>query len=114
MRPNHRQNAQWTYRNRSQSRNENYGNDHFRGRSRDRTQRRREESRSRSNSRVSTNQDCVRCYQCREYDHFAAECPNTLTNEETDYEDIDPTSLQLISQTYGPVNSEGEGDYLNL
>ena len=33
---------------------------------------------------------------------------------ETDYEDIDTTSLQLISQTYGPVNSEGEDDYLNL
>ena len=40
--------------------------------------------------------------------------PNTPTDEETDYEDIDPTSLQLISQTYGPVNSEGEDDYLNL
>ena len=53
----HRQNAQWTFRNRSQSRSrdENYGNDHFRGRSRDRNQRRRQESRSRSNSRVSTN-----------------------------------------------------------
>ena len=56
----------------------------------------------------------MRCYQCREYDHFAAECPNTPTDEETDYEDIDPTSLQLISKTYGPVNSEGEDDYLNL
>ena len=42
MRPHHRQNAQCTFRNRSQSRsrNENYGNDHFRGRSRDRNQRR--------------------------------------------------------------------------
>ena len=48
----------------------------FRGRSRDRNQRRREESRSRSNSRVSTNQDHVRCYRCREYNHFASECPN--------------------------------------
>ena len=38
----HRQNTQWTPRNRSQSRsrNENYGNNHFRGRSRDRNQRR--------------------------------------------------------------------------
>ena len=116
MRPHHRQNTKCTSRNRSQSRsrNENYGNDHFRGRSRYRNQRRREESRSRSNSRVSTNRDHVRCYWCREYDHFAAECPNTTTDEEMDYEDIDPTSLQLISQTYGPVNSEGEDDYLNL
>ena len=41
-RPNYRQNAQWTFRNRSQSRNrnenyeENYNNDYTRGRSRDR------------------------------------------------------------------------------
>ena len=38
-----------------------------------------------------------------------AECPNTLTDDETDYEDADPASLQIISQNY-----EGEGDYLNL
>ena len=105
---------QWTSRNRSQSRNrnENYGNDHFRGRSRDRNQRRQEESRSRSNSRVSTNQYCVQCYRCREYDHFASECPNTLPDKETDYKDTDPASLQMISQDYGPVDSER--DYLNL
>ena len=116
MRLHHRQNTQWTFGNRSQSRsrNENYGNDHLRGRSRDRNQRRREESRSRSNSRVSTNCDCVRCYRCREYDHFAAECPNTPTDEETDYEDADPASLQIMSQSYGPVSLEREGDYLNL
>ena len=114
MRPHHRQNTQWTFRNRSQSRsrNENHGNGHFRGRSRDRNQRRREESRSRSNSRVSTNQDHVQCYRCREYDHFASECPNTPTDEETDYEDADPTSLQMISQDYGSIDSER--DYLNL
>ena len=34
------------------------------------------------------------------------------TDEETDYEDIDPTSLQMISQDYGPIDSER--DYLNL
>ena len=108
------QNTQWTFRNRSQSRNrnENHGNDHFRGRSRDRNQRRREESRSRSNSRVSTNRDHVWCYRCRECDHFASECPNTPTDEETDYEDTDPASLQMISQDYGPIDSER--DYLNL
>ena len=26
---------------------------------------------------VSTNRDHVWCYRCREYDHFASECPNT-------------------------------------
>ena len=40
--------------------------------------------------------------------------PNTPTDEETDYEDIDPSSLQMMIQNYGPVNSEGEVDYLNL
>ena len=63
MRPNHRQNPQWTYRNRSQSRNRNENYD-TRGRSGDRNNRRREESRSQSNSRVSTNHDRVRCYRC--------------------------------------------------
>ena len=40
MRPHHRQNTQWTPRNKSQSRsrNENYGNDCFRGRGRHRNQ----------------------------------------------------------------------------
>ena len=75
---------------------------------------RRQESRSRSNSRVSTNRDRMRCYRCREYDHFAAECPNTPTDEETDYEDADPASLQIMSQSYGPEDSERENDYLNL
>ena len=47
-------------------------------------------------------------------DHFVSECPNTTTNEETDYEDADPASLQMMSQSYSPVNSEREADYLNL
>ena len=108
MRPNYRQNPQRTFRNRSQSRNRNESYD-TRGRSRDRNNRRREESRSRSNSRVSTNHDHVRCYRCWEYDHFMAECPNTPTNE-----DADSASLQIMSQSYSPVNSEREADYLNL
>ena len=29
--------------------------------------------RSRSGSRVSTNRDTIRCYACREYDHFAGD-----------------------------------------
>ena len=72
------------------------------------------ESRSQSNSRVSTNCDQVRCYRCWEYDHFTSECPNTPTDEETDYEDIDPASLQMMTHNYGPVDSEGEVKYLNL
>ena len=127
-RPNYRQNAQWTFRNRSQRRNRagNYNNDHTRGRSRDRHDKRpvqlrqstlshgRDESRSRSNSRVSTNRDHVRCYRCREYDHFASECPNTPTNEEPDYDDADPASVQMVTQDYYPIDSGRELEYLNL
>ena len=115
-------------RNRSQSRDRagNYNNDYTRGRSRDRNNDRpvqsrestlshgRDKSRSRSNSRVSTNCDCVRCYRCREYDHFASECPNTLTDKEPDCDDVDPASLQMMMQDYYPINSEGEIEYLNL
>ena len=89
------------FRNRSHSRNRNESYD-TRGRSRDRNNRRREESMSQSNSRVSTNHDDVRCYRCQEYDHFVAECPNTPTDEETDYEDADLTSLQMMVQSYSP------------
>ena len=63
---------------------------------------------------MSTNRDHMRCYRCREYDHFASECPNTPTDEEADYEDADPASLQIMSPSYGPDDSEGENDYLNL
>ena len=34
-------------------------------------------SRSRSRSRASTNRDRIRCYKCREYDHFVRDCPNS-------------------------------------
>ena len=40
--------------------------------------------RSRSGSRASTNRDRIRCYACREYDHFARDCPNS--REERDLE----------------------------
>ena len=56
----------------------------------------------------------MRCYRCREYDHLASECPNTPTDKETDYEDADPASLQMMSQNYSPIDSVREADYLNL
>ena len=91
----------------------------MRGRSRDRhdnrpIQSRRDGSRSRSNSRVSTNHDHVRCYRCREYDHFASECPNIPTDEEPDYDNADTASLQVMIQDYHPIDTEGEVEYLNL
>ena len=56
----------------------------------------RDGSKSRSNSRVSANHDHVRCYRCREYDYFASECPNTPTDEEPDYDNVGPASLQML------------------
>ena len=56
----------------------------------------------------------MRCYKCREYDHFVSKCPNTPTDEEPDYDDADPASVQMITQNYHPNNSEGEVEYLNL
>ena len=35
-------------------------------------------------------------------------------DEETDYEDADPASLQIMTQNYCTVDSEGEVEYLNL
>ena len=56
----------------------------------------------------------MRCYRCREYDHFASKCPNTSTDEEPDYDDTNPASLQMITQNYYSNNPEGEVEYLNL
>ena len=37
-----------------------------------------------------------------------AECPNTPTNEETDYEDADPTSLQKCPKITVPIIQKGK------
>ena len=66
------------------------------------------------NSRVSTNRDRVRCYRSQEYNHFVSKCPNTPTDEETDCEEADPASLQIMTQNYCLIDSEGEAEYLNL
>ena len=41
-------------------------------------------SRSRSGSRANTNKDRIRCYNCREYDHFARDCPNSREKREVE------------------------------
>ena len=43
-------------------------------------------SRSRSGSRANTNRDRIRCYNCRDYDHFVRNCPNS--REERDLEQL--------------------------
>ena len=42
-------------------------------------------SRSRSNLRTNTNRDRVRCFKCREYNHFTNDCP-TLVPKDSDRE----------------------------
>ena len=49
-------------------------------------------TRNRSYSRVATNRERSRRYRCREYDHFANECPNIGTDDSDGYES-DRTAL---------------------
>ena len=69
----------------------NYRNDRCRNRSRERSFSRSfdnnrtrsiSNSRSRSGSRASTNRDRIRCYKCREYDHFTRDCPTSREERE--------------------------------
>ena len=53
-------------------------------------------TRSRSNSRMTMNRDRNRCFRCREYDHFANECPNMGINDSDRYES-DSVALQLMT-----------------
>ena len=100
-------------------RNENYN----RGRSRPRERQyqgnirrndRRSSSRSRSGSRVSTNKDRIRCFKCREYDHFANDCLTTKAEKETDQIqqmfnlDEEQTSFKMLARDmYDSVNRVG-------
>ena len=76
-------------------------------------------TRSRSSSRVTTNRDRIRCFRCREYDHFANECPNAGTDDSDGYES-DRAALQLmtteaeIHDNFDTARLAEESDYLNL
>ena len=90
---NFRRTARWYGRqnNRENCRNERYSsNNRDRSRTRERMlitnygnnkDRSSSNNRSRSGSRASTNRDWIRCYVCREYDHFARDCPNSRERE---------------------------------
>ena len=51
----------------------NYGNNRTRSTS---------QSRSRSGSRASIKRDRIQYYKCREYDHFARDCPTSREEKE--------------------------------
>ena len=81
-----RQNSRESYR------NERYS-DNSRGRNRLRERvftrsygrdRSSSNDRSRSGSRASTNRDRIRCYTCREYDHFVRDHPNSREERDLD------------------------------
>ena len=50
-----------------------------------------------SGSRASTNRDRIRCYNCREYDHFMRDCLNS--REERDLEQLQQM-LNMEEQTH--------------
>ena len=76
-------------------------------------------TRNRLRSRVTTNRDRIRCFRCREYDHFANECPNERTNDSDGYES-DSTALHLITteleahESFDTIRMVEEEDHLNL
>ena len=65
------------------------------------------------------NRDRIRCYKCREYDHFANECPNSVTDDSDGYES-DRAALQLITaeaeihDNFDATRLNEEQDYLNI
>ena len=68
----------------------NYGNNRDRSSS---------NSRPRSGSRTSTNRDRIRCYSCREYDHFTRDCPTS--REERDLDQLHQVlNLEAEEQTH--------------
>ena len=78
------------YRSREGLFSRNYGNNRDRGSS---------NSRLRSGSRASTNRDRIRCYNCREYNHFARDCPTS--GVERDLEQVQQMlNLEAEEQTH--------------
>ena len=67
---------------------------------------------SRSNSRTSTNRDRVLCFKCREYDHFANECPNLVPNDlDRESDGARSASLQILADSDTGLEVE---QYLNI
>ena len=42
------------------------------------------------------------------------ECPNTLTDESSDQDDLDGATLQMLTQDETPVLNYSEMDHLNM
>ena len=82
-----------------------------RSRERDRERGSRSPSSLRLGSRTSMNRDSIRCFRCREYDHFANECPNLIPdNKDRESDSARSVSLHLMDSDTG---SDVE-QYLNI
>ena len=68
--------------------------------------------RSRSNLRTSTNRDRVQCFKCREYDHFANECPNLIPKDsDRESDGARLASLQILADSDTGLEVD---QYLNI
>ena len=80
-------------------------------RSRERERRSRLPSSSRLGSRTSTNRDRIRCFKCKEYDHFANECLNLILDSSgRDSDSARSASLHLADSDTGSDTDH----YLNI
>ena len=69
----------------------------------------RSASRHRSSSRISTSRDRIKWCKCKEFDHFANECPNSVTDEESDqYNSDSHTVVQILIPKILSRASSGE------
>ena len=121
-RPNNNNNRRGNFRNQNYSRN--------RSRSYERPNRDRRDGRSisnsisRSDSRATTNRDRIRCFECREHDHFTKDCPIRQASREAEQiqqmfnMDEDQTILQTplmdIDQDGQTISQVETRDKLNL
>ena len=79
-------------------------------------------TRSRSYSRAITNGDRIRCFKCREYDHFAKACPNITVTDEVQREQIQQmpdseepkTTLNILTgETYDSLTRANLEEMIN-
>ena len=65
------------------------------------------------------NRDRIRCYKCREYDHFMNECSNIVTSN-SEGNESDNAALQVMAtdtescDTHDIVSYMKDIEYLNL
>ena len=71
--------------------------------------------------RACTNRDRITYFKCKEYDHFANNCPNSGTEGESEQMynlDENQTVLQILApdsyENLIRINSEDAIDHLNL